>query len=364
MPPQTSYDDGKGNWSNPRVQAAHRASYHQTAPYAPVSPNYQPLPAAYPPSYRPARLSLGRRLLSILLLLASLLTGLAASGAYWAQTNLVSAAGFEQLTAPLAQDADFQQALAQAVTADLLASEPIASYLGDGQSQAWYGGIQNWLYDQAENLMSQSTESLVASEAYPQLWQETIEATHSYNFSADNQPARLDFSPFYQAALTGVQNRTGLTLGLEASSLPGARVALEAEEGPYPVSSSLRALADFAAAWQTYALVSGGLLLLAVLLWPGKRLAFAAVSCLLAAGGTALLGLISSGLSLTSSIPLPALQSAALFLQRLSEAMTASLASSYYGWAGVLFLAGLGLTLLAILSSLLGLTARASHRLG
>ena len=376
-------DYGDGNWTNPYVQAENqRAQEAAQAAYAhpyaePASAHYaqgahlseaQMQGAASAPvaSYAPPRapqrqrrrpaFSLARRFLCVLLALLTLATGLTAATAYWAQTTLVDTENFAAMTESLAYDQDFQTSLASAVTDDIMASPAIETYLGDGNSTAWYGGVQNWLYDQTYTLVDGATSSLVTSDAYPQLWAQVISDTHSYNFSGESRPAVLDLSALYDQAGASVQSATGF--GVDTSSLPGRTITLETGQNIWPINSTINTLIWLASLWQPLLVVSGVSALLGFLLWPRNRFAYLAFIAFSAAALLWAAGLLGGGASLTAGIQLPASNAAVLFLQKLSETITASFASYHNALALNLLIAGVVLVLLALLSAIMGLTAR------
>lgn len=376
-------DYGDGNWTNPYVQAenqraqeAAQAAYAH--PYAELAsahyaqgahlPEAQVQGAVSAPvaSYAPPRVpqrqrrrpafSLARRFLCVLLALLTLATGLTSATAYWAQTTLVDTENFVAMTESIAYDQDFQTSLASAVTDDIMASPAIETYLGDGNSTAWYGGVQNWLYAQTYTLVDGATSSLVTSDAYPQLWAQVISDTHAYNFSGESRPAVLDLSALYDQAGASVQSATGF--GVDTSSLPGRTITLETGQNIWPINSTINTLIWLASLWQPLLMVSGVSALFSFLLWPRNRFAYLAFIAFSAAALLWVAGLLGGGASLTAGIQLPASNAAVLFLQKLSETITASFASYHNGLALNLLIAGVVLVLLALLSAIMGLTAR------
>lgn len=386
-PTQKLPDYGDGSWNNPQVAAenqryladqerqnpAYPGSYAQAPspvypqPSPALPPRFdapvQPYPSGTPAAYRaPTRrrpvLGFTRRLLCTLLMPLTLLTGLAGAFAYWADTTLVNTQRFTELTAPLATDPDFQQALGSTVTEDIMASPTLATYLGDGNSTAWYGGVQNWLYDQTQGLVSSATTSAVTSENFPAVWTQVVSDTHAYNFSGETRPALLDLSAVYAEAGSSVGNLLGFSL--DTGTLPGRTLALDNEQGSYPINSAINTLIGFAGSWTFLLGLTAALALLGFLLWPGNRFAHLALLTALGAGLLWLCGLIGGGLSLTSGIDLPASPTALLFVQKIAEIMTGSYASFHYSLALYALLAAVGCVLLAILSAILRLTARAT----
>ena len=387
---KSTEDHGDGNWTNPYVQAenqraqeAAQAAYAQQPqgyahPYAePASAHYTqgayppeaqaqgvasaPV-ASYAPPWAPRRqrrrpaFSLARRFLCVLLALLTLATGLTAATAYWAQTTLVDTENFAAMTESIAYDQDFQTSLATAVTDDIMASPAIETYLGDGNSIAWYRGVQNWLYDQTYTLVDGATNSLVTSDAYPQLWAQVISDTHAYNFSGESRPAVLDLSAIYDQAGASVQSATGFSV--DTSSLPSRTITLDTGQNIWPINSTVNTLIWLASLWQPLLVASGVSALLGFLLWPRNRFAYLAFIAFSTAALLWIAGLLGGGASLTAGIQLPASNAAVLFLQKLSETITASFASYHNGLALNLLIAGAVLTLLALLSAIMGLTAR------
>lgn len=390
-PTQKLPEYGHGNWTNPQIAAENRRylaeqEAQQTALYpAPpyqqqsASPyqNSQPAPGGSyresvyqpvqrgpaPASYRalPARkpvLSLTRRFICVLLMPLALLVGLTSALAYWADTALVDTQNFTELTSSLATDPEFQQSLSSSVTDDIMSSNAIATYLGDGNSTAWYGDVQNWLYDRTHTIVSDATTGAITSENFQTLWLEVINDTHAYNFSGESRPAVLDLSAVYDQAGSSVNSALGFTI--DTSTLPGRTVPLDSAEGSYPINSAINTLIRFSDSWQLILAAAATMAALSFLLWPGNRFGHLAFAALSAAALLWLAGLVGGGLSLTSSISLPASPTAVLFLQSIAEKLTASYADLHYRLAGYALIATLALTLLAILSAILRATARAT----
>lgn len=377
----TTEDYGDGNWTNPRVQAEnqsylanqrqpvyaqpgydqgpptpHPAPYRYTDPYQPTPAQVAPA-SAWSPRRKPA-FSLARRFAGVLLALLTLATGLTGATAYWAQTTLVDTQNFTAMTEPIAYDQDFQSSLATAVTDDIMASPTITTYLGDGNSTAWYGGVQNWLYDQTRGVVDTATQSLVTSEAYPDLWAQVIADTHAYNFSGEARPAILDFSAIYDSAGSSVTDATGL--GIDTGTLPGRTVTLDTGQNIWPINSAINSFIALANLWQPLLFVAALAALVGFVLWPRNRFAYLAVIGFVGAGLLWLAGIMGGGASLTAGLQLPTSNTAVVFVQKLSEAITASFATYHNDVALKVLIAAAVLTLLAILSAILRLTARAT----
>lgn len=373
---------GTGTWTNPAVQANNRRYLAEEvplpAPSSPPAPAPQPAPGRKPTgpqqlvySSRPARaprphrrpptrprLGLLRRFTCTLLAILTLASGTLGALAYWANTTLVDTQNFTALTQQIAQDQDFKQNLASGITADIMASPAVSTYLGDGNSTAWYGGVQNWLYTQTEGLVASATDSTVGSTQYPELIQQVVADTHAYNFSGESRPAALDLSALYEAAEGSVNSL--VPLGLETENLPGRLVFLDTGTNVYPINSTINTFLGFAGAWQTFLMVAACSALLAFALWPGNRLAHMALLAYLGAGLLWVLALLARGLSLTSSLNLPVDSTAFIFVQKMSETLTASYADFHVHLAGQVLVAAIVLTLLALLAGVLRLTARAT----
>lgn len=373
---------GTGTWTNPAVQANNRRYLADETPTPSNPPAPQPAPRRQPaspkpliyskppaqaprPHHRPTarpssrpRLGLLRRFTCTLLAILTLASGTLGALAYWANTTLVDTQNFTALTQQIAQDQDFKQNLASGITADIMASPAVSTYLGDGNSTAWYGGVQNWLYTQTEGLVASAADSTVGSTQYPELIQQVVADTHAYNFSGESRPAALDLSALYEAAEGSVNSL--VPLGLETENLPGRLVILDTGTNVYPINSTINTFLGFAGAWQTFLMVAACSALLAFALWPGNRLAHAAVLAYLGSGLLWVLALLARGLSLTSGLNLPVDSTAFIFVQKMSETLTASYADFHVHLAGQALVAAIVLTLLALLAGVLRLTARAT----
>lgn len=378
-------DHGDGNWSNPQIQAENQRAIHQQEtqgqgylpahdtyasrfgyPHEPAPGAGYPQPSLYPAGATPAETPylrprkppyrIFRRFFCSLLALFTLLAGLAGATAYWAQTTLVDTENFTALADNLATDQDFQTSLATAVTEDIMASPTISTYLGDGNSDAWYGGVQNWLYDQTYTLIKDTTGELVTSENYPELWSQAIRDSHRYNFSGASRPAQLDFSAIYDEAGGAVQAASGITL--DTTSLPGRTLLLDTGQSSWPVNASINALIQYASLWPILLAGSAGSALLGFLLWPGSRFAHLACIAFIGAGLLWLAALVGGGASWLSGMGQGASNSGLLFFQGLSELIADSYANYHSGLAFSLLIAAVILTLLALLTALWRVTAR------
>lgn len=383
-------EHGDGNWTNPQIQAENQRVIYQetqgqshtaigTVPYGTAStypqthtqghtPQAQTVPgSSYPVPVNPAAVPaypypakppyrLFRRFFCSLLALFTLLSGIAGATAYWAQTAIVDTDNFTAMAQGLATDQDFQNSLATAVTDDIMASPTISTYLGDGNSDAWYGGAQNWLYDQTYTLVNGATGTVVASENYPELWAKAISDSHRYNFSGESRPAMLDFSAIYDEAGGSVQTATGISL--DTSTLPGRTVVLDTGESVWPVNISINTFIWFASLWPVLLAGSAGSALLGFLLWPGSKFAHLACIAFIGAGLLWVTALIGGGASWLSGMGQGTSSSGVLFFQKLSQLIADSFAGYHNGLAFAVLIAAVVLTLLAILTAVLRATAR------
>ncbi|WP_421083146.1 hypothetical protein [Rothia nasimurium] len=387
--PPTDFKDFDGNWTNPEVQRRHQSanslpphpgasqpptgsSTHQplsqepTAPYSqasayPVLPGHgaPSTPAASPALARGRRrpaFSLARRFFGVLCALLALATGLTGAAAYWSAHTITDTAGFTALTSGIASDPEFQQTLATAVTDDIMASPAISTYLGDGNSTTWYGGVQNWLYDQTKNFVDTATGATINSEAYPQLWNQVITDTHAYNFSGESRPAILDLSAIYDAAATSVATSTGVPI--DTSGLPGRTLVLDTGQSIWPLNSLANTLIFISDLWPLLFVLSAAAALAGVLLWPGSRFGYLAVVFLIGAGLSWLASLLATGFSLTTGLDLPVGGAALTFLQKLSETIAGSFADFHTTVALSLLVAAALAALLAVLAAVLKISAR------
>lgn len=385
-------EHGDGNWTNPQIQAENqRVIYQETqgqshptvgtvaygtaTGYPQMPPHGQgPVPpvqavpgSSYPvpmnpavvPTYpypvkRPYRIF--RRFFCSLLALFTLLSGLAGATAYWAQTAIVDTDNFTAMAQGLATDQEFQSSLATAVTDDIMASPTISAYLGDGNSDAWYGGAQNWLYDQTYSLIDGVTGTVVTSENYPELWTRAISDSHRYNFSGESRPAMLDFSAIYDEAGNSVQTATGISI--DTSTLPGRTVVLDTDESVWPVNMSINTFIWCASLWPVLLAGSAVSALLGFLLWPGSKFAHLACVAFIGAGLLWVTALIGGGASWLSGVGQGTSNAGVLFFQKLSQLIADSFASYHNGLAFAVLIAAVILTLLAILTAVFRVTAR------
>lgn len=372
---------GSGSWVNPAIRAENQRylaqqqqlqaqqphpGYPQAAVHAleaahhpaPEQQTAAPMPRYYRAPWHKPAFSATRRFICVFLAILTLASGLAGALAHWANTTLINTQNFTALTQTIAADEEFKTNLSAGMTEDIMGSAAVATYLGDGNSTAWYGGVQNWLYDQTESLVASSTTATVTSDAYPELIQQVIADTHAYNFAGESRPAVLDLSALYEAAETSVNGAVPLTV--ETENLPGRTITLDTGNSVYPINSAINSLMTFAGAWKMLLALSGVSALLGFLSWPGHRFAYLAVVAYLGAGALWVASLVGGGLSLTSGLTLPASTTAVIFVQKLSETLTGSYADYHAQLAGNMLVAAAVLTLIALLVGILRLTARAT----
>ncbi len=321
--PATQKLPENGSWRNPAVRYD-----------AAQSPLSRPAAAGYPepasprpyPRQRCAPRFVGFRVfLSLILALVSLLSGAAGGFAYWAQKNLVEAEGFSAISNSMAEDSEFQGELATAVTDDLMQQDSVTSYLGDGNAGGFFGGIQNWAYEQIKTGVDSAAHSVVQSENYPDTWNQVLADTHAYNFDSSNQePAALNLSALYSE----VDRQAGSVLGFDPNISGSGQhlISLESENST-AIHSGLLGLAQFAAGWQTYLIISLLALVLAFLLWPRGRFYFAAVTVGIAALLTLATPALADALAAAASPANISTRVGQVFLNELSAKLAESLVS-------------------------------------
>ncbi len=346
-----------GSWHNQQIAQQNQQLLVQphTAAYSPVPPA-QPAADAAKPLFAPLR-----RFLALLLALLTLLLAGSAAGAYWAQSSIVDPQGFAAISMNMAENKDFQAELAQAVTQDIMASEALSQYLGNGQESGLWGNVQNWARQQVESGISTAAQTVVEAESYPDMWKEVMADTHDYNMQAQGQGAALDLSALYKE----IGQQTGTVLGVDTSQVTSGEHLLPLVPAKaHPLGQALQGVQAYAASWPVQLALAGLGLLLGLLLWPGNRCYYLAFMLMLAGAGFWLLSLGSALLaSSLDSLSIPS-SVGQVFMAQLASELASSFKAFMLTWvapaliAGVLFFF-LGLALQLTKFSVRAVTGRA-----
>lgn len=294
----------EGSWSNPQVAQTNR----QLA----VLPNADSYRA---PMNKP---TLYFTRIVVALVLVPLLLGLVLSTslASWAQNSLVEDDGFSLITTDMVNDAELQQKLEDAVVSDIMSNSAVQNAVGDGNSGGILGGVQNWAHDQLQNTITSTVDSVFTSADYPQIWQQVMDASHTYNM---NNPdvAGIDIAPIFNA----VDAKIGTILGFDPDFTKTTFIVPIESTQNKVLSDNISILKNYGATWQAQLAAAIVLAVVIFLIAPTRRLWWTAWTAALAA---VLLWVVST---LVGRFTLPSFgsETARIFANGLTEAFTISL---------------------------------------
>jgi hypothetical protein len=224
-----------------------------------------------------------RTFLSAVAVLLGVLLSAVAIPAIWVDRNVVDEDGFVALSAPLGQDADFQQRLAAAAVGTIDTSS-----------------IPDALAGLVEPVAEAAAGSLTGLPGYPAAWEESLRKSHRLSFAdpaslpaeADTATSlTLDVAPLVALAVEELSRTTGLTLEAPEQTLinvgqPDQRQWIERLSAYAPLAYSLAIGAGIALAlalvlarrrWTVFFSAGVGALLLAALWTFGSQWARDAV---------------------------------------------------------------------------------------
>lgn len=120
-----------------------------------------------------------RDLLSVILLVGALLVGALWLPAAWLQHNVVDREGFLAITEPLGEDPAFQRTFTDGAVDHLMEDER----------------VPGWLAEQATPYVQEQAADASGSDAYAQMWRETMGELHDALFAPGSSPLQVDLSP-------------------------------------------------------------------------------------------------------------------------------------------------------------------------
>ncbi len=185
-----------------------------------------------PTSARPHPL---RWVLSGILALAAVLLAALTVALAWFGATVVDSNNFVDKAGAVAQEENFRDQLTDHVTDDIMASEAVTHYLGDGSQGGILSGAKNALRDTAKRVIRSAVDATVNSSDFQSVWKDTASATHDANFGpSPSSTLVLDASPFYSEINDRVHGLVHVNLGLDQGD---HRIALESApagqtEGP------------------------------------------------------------------------------------------------------------------------------------
>ena len=225
-----------------------------------------------------------RTFVSAVAVILGVLLSAVAVPAIWVERNMVDEDGFVALSAPLGQDAGFQQRLAAAAVGTIDTSSTPDALAGIVQPVA-----------------EAAARSLTGLPGYPAAWEESLRRSHRLSFAdPGSRPAgadtsamlTLDVAPLVALAVGELSRTTGLPLEAPGQTLinvgqPDQRQWIERMSAYAPLGYSLAIGAGIALAlalvsarrrWTVFFSVGVGALLLAALWTFGSQLARDAVA--------------------------------------------------------------------------------------
>lgn len=203
---------------------------------------------------------------AVVLIVLSIMVG-------WFQLTVADEDAFMEATSSVARDQQFREELVDAAVQDIMEAPQLDRYFGAADDGAWYSGAASWLKDRAKGLVTRAVSTAVESDQFPQIWDETLLATHELNLS-ETAPnvLTLDVTPLYRLVDDKVRSLTTVDLHLaeERVLLPLEEVPPGQEEGP--IARKLHRAQDWAQALPAFAVGAVVLTLLSAGLMPQRRL--------------------------------------------------------------------------------------------
>lgn len=292
-----------------------------------------------------------RRALAVMLGVLAIVTALAGAGGKWADAHLVSARGFTDLSAQLADDTDVQQRIAAAAVDDLMNSEGLTQYLERN-------GLLTWLFsynrDSVRTALNGAAQKVTTTGEYKKLWRQVAADTHTHLISDENAPAALDVSALYRE----LDSAVGTIGPLDPDITAWGNRYISLENGDNnAVHHKIMQFKAFANAADAFLIASLVTLLAAVLLWPRGRYLFAA--CLLLAGALTAWG-ASLYLDTVNAASLginPSYEVGRAYIDGLLDAVKPAAVADARGAASYTLIAALITLLVGVLAKLSRLTA-------
>lgn len=158
-----------------------------------------------------------RGVLAVLLGLVAVVLAALSVALCWFQQDLQNEDRFVATTSSLSSDQQFRDQLVDASVQDVMSSEVVTRYLGDGNSQGHlFSGLSNWFHDKAEGIMHDAAQKAADSEEFRSVWEQAARQTHQADFDgSERKTLVVDASPLYRAVDERVRSAIGVDLGLE-----------------------------------------------------------------------------------------------------------------------------------------------------
>lgn len=224
--------------------------------------------------------------LSVLCTLAAIVLATATVALSWFSSTIVDKGHFGDAAADVVTDQNFRDELSNHVTDDVMASDTVKGFLGDGSASGLLSGPKNALRATAQGVVHSAVSNTVNSDEFRSVWADTADATHDANFgSSPSSTLVLDASPFYDEINNRVHDVLHVDLGLNQGD---HRVALEQktnDQGEGETASLLHKAQHMTSAAPVLGTLAGLLALAAGVIAPRGKLLMVAM----ASAGAALL---------------------------------------------------------------------------
>src|SRR5699024_4856175 len=220
-----------------------------------------------PPPCERGRVAAARDLLALALLLGATVHGALWLPATWLHDNVVDRDGFLAVTAPLADDPEFQRTMSDSAVDEILGGDR----------------VPGWLQDRLTPLAEEQAAKLTGTDVYGTLWEDSMSELHHALFTPGASPLEVDMAPAIDRILEPVEQN--LPVEIPRPEDPTVTLATVPDA---PLLTGLSAVSPWA---QWAGPVALGLLVLALLIGAHRRtlLALAGLGGILA--GAAVWGL-------------------------------------------------------------------------
>lgn len=274
----------------------------------------------------------------------------------WFQQSVGDESHFVSSADDVIQEESFRSDLADAATQQIMDSDSVQQYLGDGSTIGGLPGLQSWAKDRASGLMHSTVKGVVDSEDFRSTWKQTAKETHASNFGDDpSSTLVVDASPIYQSVNDKVENAVHIDLGLGDDT---ARIELEkapssGEEGP--MAHFLHNAQSLAAVAPTFGAVAVVATLVSALAAPRGKSLFVA---LVAAAAGLVTWVSMTVLAARFHAQLDTVEgTGGLIAQHMGDALT----SNVQAWALTSLGVGLGIALILVIIHVMNASRHANH---
>lgn len=274
----------------------------------------------------------------------------------WFGATVVDSNHFVSAAGEVAQSDDFREQLTDHVTDDIMASDAVTRYLGDGSQGGILSGVKNALRGTAQGVIHSAVGSTVNSSDFQSVWKNTASATHDANFGpSPSSTLVVDASPFYSDINDRVHGLLHVDLGLDHGDHRIALESVPAGQTEGPTADILHRGQSLAAMTPVIGTAAAILALAAAVIAPrGKLLMVALTSA--AAALLAWIGMSVLGSRFNSAMDSVG-DTGGLIAQHLGKALT----SNIQAWTLTTLGVGLGLAVVLVIVHVLA-GSRAENR--